>query len=118
MAIYRNYSGRPVTLFLNNSIPVAFAINETKQLPQENLEKIYSRYIKRIDNLSENLINTEKENNPQTIIEVKQPEANKEFINEPLQEKKNKSKRAQISEGYNTISREVTIASSSSYGGE
>lgn len=119
MAMYQNFRNREVTVFLSNAVPVRFMPGEYKELKQEGLEKVYASYIRRADVVKESKEREarEKKTEKGLINEVKQPEKDKELVQEPLSEtakkggKKVIKENPRIDEGYSPFRPETTIAS-------
>jgi len=128
MAFYRNITTRPITVFLNNVIPVKFQPNETIEIDTVGLAERYSKFLvevpyevikrERIKNIKEEEYKepVEKSNEKEKIIEIKQPTPNTDLITEPVQEKVGKrgkkKKLKKLNEEYGLSKKEYTVATS------
>ena len=146
MPYYRNKLNRKVTVFIKNSIAVKFYPNESKLLKENDLDKVYPKYIEKIADkdvkfgptVTETVTKTPKVEEKEVISEVKQPTPDKELVTEPIEEevkvkieepevveekpkKKKKTppkrkKKQKINEGYKRTIGETVVAGASKQG--
>jgi hypothetical protein len=117
MPIYKNVTGRDVTVFSRNAIPVLFKAGQSRYVDEEGLEKkyrVFLRVVPQKKDITEGTENqTKVEKKGELISEVKQPTAGKELLNEPIKEEmKRKAGRPKKIDQYTSILSERTIGKS------